>query len=135
MARPLSTEARDKMVLAAQQLIGDHGVEGFTVDEVARRSGVAKTTIYRHFPNPNDLAIEAIDCMVEPFEEFDTGELRGDLLAFFGQVLPHMHEPEMREAMGASMRARVARFYDQEDMVRSYHDIYTSRLPVGTREG
>ncbi len=112
MARPLSTEARDKMVLAAQQLIGDLGVEGFTVDEVARRSGVAKTTIYRHFPNPNDLAVEAIDCMVEPFEEFDTGDLRTDLLGFFGQVLPHMHEPEMREAMAGlfSLAARQPEF-------------------------
>lgn len=108
MARPLSTEARDKMVLAAQSIIGEFGVDGFTIDEVARRSGVAKTTIYRHFPDANGLAIEALDCMVEPFEEIDTGTLRGDLLAFLEQILPHMHTPEIREAM-AGMFAITAR--------------------------
>ena len=35
------------------------GVIGFTIDEVARRSGVAKTTIYRHWLSRQALVLEA----------------------------------------------------------------------------
>src|ERR1039458_3180617 len=40
--------SRDRVLTTAFELLSEGGVGGFTVDEVARRSGVAKTTIYRH---------------------------------------------------------------------------------------
>ncbi|MCP5033936.1 MAG: TetR/AcrR family transcriptional regulator, partial [Actinomycetia bacterium] len=38
MARPLSAEARDKILSAAGEILLDTGVSGFTVDAVVRRS-------------------------------------------------------------------------------------------------
>ena len=57
MGRPLSDEARERMLRAALEVVLEIGVPGFTIDEVARRSGVAKTTIYRHFDSRNDLLV------------------------------------------------------------------------------
>jgi AcrR family transcriptional regulator len=37
----------------------ESGVGGVSVDEVSRRSGVAKTTIYRHWKTRSDLLIDA----------------------------------------------------------------------------
>ncbi|KHF34924.1 Bacterial regulatory protein, tetR family [Paenibacillus sp. P1XP2] len=42
--------SRHNVLTTAFELLSEGGVNGFTVDEVARRSGVAKTTIYRHWP-------------------------------------------------------------------------------------
>lgn len=99
MPRPLSGAARDKMIAAAQDVIAEHGVDGFTVDEVARRSGVAKTTIYRHFESGAALAVHALDRMIEDFPSFDTGSLRGDLEAFLHGILGHINDPAIRQAM------------------------------------
>jgi AcrR family transcriptional regulator len=95
MSRPLSEEARRKAQLAAQEVIAEHGIEGFTVDAVARRSGVAKTTIYRHWPSSEALLLDAIDCMVTEFPTPDTGSFIGDLREFLGVLLPAVADPAM----------------------------------------
>lgn len=80
MARPRSAEARRKALDAAALVVAAEGVSGFTVDEVARRSGVAKTTIYRNWSSVDELLFDALDRSIKPEPEPDTGSLRGDLL-------------------------------------------------------
>lgn len=99
MARPRSEAARQKVLDAAQAVLGDAGVDGFTVEEVVKRSGVAKTTIYRHWPNGNQLMLETLDCMVHPFPTPNTGSLRGDLEAFMGHMLPVVSDPATEQMM------------------------------------
>lgn len=88
MARPRSEEAREKMVVAATSVVLDAGVAGFTIDEVARRSGVAKTTIYRHFPDTSELLVTAVDRTVVYPDAPDTGSMRGDIIELLRRVLP-----------------------------------------------
>lgn len=83
MPRPLSSAARQKAIDAGAELLAEAGIEGFTVDEVARRSGVAKTTLYRHWSSGNELLMAALDCHVERIPSPDTGTLHGDLVALF----------------------------------------------------
>ena len=90
MARTLSAAARAKMLEAAQQIITTEGIGACTIDAVARRSGVAKSTIYRHFANADDLAVTAINEMIEIVATPDHGSFRDDLqsivIAFRGVV-------------------------------------------------
>lgn len=67
------------MVSTAQQIVIGEGVDACTIDEVARRSGVAKSTIYRHFANADELAISAVDEMIQETAAPDTGSFREDL--------------------------------------------------------
>lgn len=69
---------------------------GLTADRVARRSGVAKTTIFRHFSSVHDLVVAALDDMVNPVATPDTGSLRGDLIELFGSRLPLSGDPRFR---------------------------------------
>lgn len=108
MARPRSEAARTKVVSAAQDLIAEVGVEGFTVDAVAARSGVAKTTIYRHFSSGDELLIHAIDCTVEAFATPNTGSVRADLIAIYEQVVPVMADPSMFAMMMGVMAKAAA---------------------------
>lgn len=81
MPRPLSFAARTKMLHAARELLASDGLDACTVEEVSRRSGVAKTTIYRHFGSADELAVDALSQMIEEIEEPDLGSLRADLRA------------------------------------------------------
>jgi AcrR family transcriptional regulator len=68
--------------LAANELLAERGLVDLTIDEVAHRAGVGKTTIYRRWPSKGTLVFEAfaIDFLNrQPLP--DTGSLRGDLLA------------------------------------------------------
>lgn len=82
--------SRDRVLSTTFELLGESGVGGFTVDEVARRSGVAKTTIYRHWRSRETLVIDACSRISDDQEVPDTGSLEGDLTAILtniGQLL------------------------------------------------
>jgi AcrR family transcriptional regulator len=96
MARELSTTARAKMLSAAADVVVDLGIGRFAVDEVARRSGVAKTTIYRHFPEAKALLVAALDAAMHAPPVPDTGSLRNDLLAYLDSVRPHFADRRLR---------------------------------------
>ena len=51
-----SERARDEVLQATADLVAEVGLERITIDEIAARSGVAKTTIYRHWPSKQALA-------------------------------------------------------------------------------
>lgn len=83
MARPRSEEARRRAVEATVDVLLDLGVDGLTVEEVASRSGVAKSTIYRHFGCREHLLAEAVrSCIVEQPTP-DSGSFEQDLTELF----------------------------------------------------
>jgi AcrR family transcriptional regulator len=97
MARPLSDDAREAMVAGARALIATEGVHACTVEAVARRTGIAKTTIYRHLGNQDGLVLAALDGMVKATPAPDTGSLRGDLRVIQERYLRVADDPRMRE--------------------------------------
>lgn len=78
--------SRDRVLTTAFELLGERGVGGFTVDEVARRSGVAKTTIYRHWPSRETLVIDACSRISDEQEVPDTASLAGDVTAILTNI-------------------------------------------------
>ena len=78
--------SRSRVLTTAFELLSESGVGGFTVDEVSRRSGVAKTTIYRHWPSREALVIDAASRISAEQEVPDTGSLEGDVTAILGNL-------------------------------------------------
>lgn len=108
MPRPLSQSARAKMVAASRDVLLERSVDGFTVDEVARRSGVAKSTIYRHFCSVDELMLACIDDLIGTIDPPDTGTLRGDLRAVVNRFLAVASVPAYRDVFVSMLnRARV----------------------------
>jgi AcrR family transcriptional regulator len=66
---------------ATYELLTEAGLSGVSVDEVSRRSGVAKTTIYRYWPTRAALLLEACVQCAPRLQAPNTGSLRGDLIA------------------------------------------------------
>ena len=82
--------SRDRVLATAFDLLSENGVGGFSIDEVARRSGVAKTTIYRHWPSREALVLDAASRISAEVEVPDTGSLESDvtvILANLGHLL------------------------------------------------
>ena len=54
-------EARERILDTAYELFAHHGVRAVGVDEVIERAGVAKATLYRHFPSKDDLVLAFLE--------------------------------------------------------------------------
>lgn len=50
-----NSSARERILEAAHDLISRRGVRDVGIDEVIGQAGVAKATLYRHFPSKDDL--------------------------------------------------------------------------------
>ncbi|HWC34812.1 MAG TPA: TetR/AcrR family transcriptional regulator [Mycobacteriales bacterium] len=48
------TDARDRVVAAAEECFAQYGVAKTTVEDVARRAGLSRASVYRHFPGGRD---------------------------------------------------------------------------------
>jgi AcrR family transcriptional regulator len=53
--------ARQRVLDTAYDLFSTRGIRGVGVDEVIERAGVAKATLYRHFPSKNDLVLAFLE--------------------------------------------------------------------------
>jgi TetR/AcrR family transcriptional regulator, regulator of autoinduction and epiphytic fitness len=54
-------QAREDAIIAAvNRLLADKGFDAMTVDEVAAEVGIAKASLYKHFPSKEDLAATAM---------------------------------------------------------------------------
>jgi AcrR family transcriptional regulator len=83
VARPRSEQANRAALDATVELLLESGVEGLTLEEVAARSGVAKSTLYRHFGGREALISQAAQRCVVEHPTPDTGGLEGDLRFLF----------------------------------------------------
>jgi AcrR family transcriptional regulator len=74
--------SKETVLAVTHQMMSETGLSGVSIDEVSKRSGVAKTTIYRHWPSRADLLLEACSKLGSKLEAPDTGSFRGDIEGF-----------------------------------------------------
>jgi AcrR family transcriptional regulator len=81
---PKHTRKTERAILdATRELLAEGGVHHLTVEGVAARSGVAKTTIYRRWRSKDELALAVLLDMVEQIVEIpDVGDVRTELITF-----------------------------------------------------
>lgn len=91
--RPRSSAADRAILSATLELLDKVGFETMSMEGVAARAGVAKTTVYRRWPSKEALVVAAIQQLqsrVAPL--VDTGDLRRDLLT----LARNLENPEAR---------------------------------------
>jgi AcrR family transcriptional regulator len=78
-----SEDARDAVLAAAIELVEELGYQAVTIERIAARADVAKSTIYRWWKSKALLVMDAYRTAVEQrMPEPDTGSVAGDLAAF-----------------------------------------------------
>ena len=79
--RPRSEQAEQAIIEATLDLFAEKGFEGVCVEVVAARAGVGKATIYRRWPNKEELLLAAFASLKSPLPEPKGVSVRDDLLA------------------------------------------------------
>ncbi len=90
--RPRSMEAHQAILDATLSLLSTQGFESMSIEEVAARAGVGKTTIYRWWDSKEALALEALQHLYAQCPIIDTGNLRHDLIAMIEDFVQFMEE-------------------------------------------
>ncbi len=83
-------------------LLAERGYDGVTFEEVARRAGASKATLYRRWKSRREMVVAALKAGPagrERADGIDTGSLRGDLLALCGRLLATMRSADGRTAL------------------------------------
>ncbi|MGA8115159.1 MAG: TetR/AcrR family transcriptional regulator [Actinocatenispora sp.] len=95
--RPGGRTARTREAVRSATIveIGEHGYDGLTVEGVAARSGVHKTTVYRRWGSVQGLVVDALAmAAADPWQVPDTGSIAGDLRGLARAVLDTFTDPE-----------------------------------------
>jgi len=84
--RPRSVRADREILRAATEILEVKGVGGLSIEEVAARASVGKTTIYRRWSSRGTLALDAFLVAFDGQQSLpDTGTFSGDLRLAFGR--------------------------------------------------
>ena len=110
VGRPRSVAADTAILDATVELFADLGFEGVSIEAVAERAGVAKSTVYRRYPTKIDLVMAAWeDCSSGPATAVDTGSLTDDLVAAAQHLRAVFTESRLGRAVPSALAAK-ARF-------------------------
>ncbi|PZD73584.1 putative HTH-type transcriptional regulator [Acaryochloris thomasi RCC1774] len=77
--RPRSVQSEQAILQATLELLGEVGFDGMSMDAIASRARVGKTTIYRRYSNKEELVADAIERIREDITIPDTGSLERDI--------------------------------------------------------
>jgi len=108
--RPGGRTARTRAAVL-QAVVGeliDHGYAGTTVERVAARAGIAKTTIYRRWDSLDGLLADLMtEQAAREIAVPDEGDLDGDLRALARGVVASLQDPAIKAALASMVAAAV----------------------------
>jgi AcrR family transcriptional regulator len=118
MPRPAK---RDELIDLAMQIFNRHGYHATGVDRIMEETGIAKTTLYRHFGSKEELIAAALAKgdeeardQLRHFVETASSDPRERLLATFGQLEVWLEDCEFK---GCPFIAAAAEYTGRNDAV------------------
>lgn len=141
---PRVVRSRDRVLAATLELLTESGLSDLTIDEIASRSGVAKTTIYRHWSDRTTLVVDACMRMTDGDQDPpDTGSLEGDLESLLAELADLLHTARWSSIMPSIMDSaeRDQRIADLHSRLQIWHAapmravleraVHRGQLPAG----
>lgn len=102
-----NARVRAQILDATAQLVARDGIAGFRYDEVAEFAGVHRASVYRNWPDREELVVEALLRYVEDLASVaDTGDLHRDLVDFLVALAGALETPFGRTLEQAVQPAR-----------------------------
>jgi len=80
VGRPRSTQSHQAILEATLALFVEEGLQGLSMEAIAERAGVGKTTIYRRWSSKEEVIKDAFDLLRAGKPLPHTGNIRDDLL-------------------------------------------------------
>lgn len=119
LGRPRSDKSHQAMLQAALEMLAEVGFDGISIEAIASRAGVGKTTIYRRYSGKAELIADAIESMREEVLIPDTGHLTSDIDKLIENAAQISLNPLGRQTVSmiissASSNAEFAQIYWQK---------------------
>ena len=136
---PRVARSRARMVAAATDLMVESGPRGVTVDAVAERSGVAKSTLYRHWSSVHELLLDVMRANIPPAAAVDLDHgFEAALGAWVDQGVATLTAPEWARILPALLELR-RHSPDMAELLETDFEeklvTLTSILDLGVAEG
>lgn len=116
---PRAERSRAAALAAARRLLLAEGRDGVTPSRVAEVAGVGRATVYRHWPDPLALLVEAAAPPPSPGPPAPSGDLAADLAA----RLDALRRGLEGAPLAAVFAMLVERAEHQPDLARLQHDL------------
>jgi AcrR family transcriptional regulator len=127
--RPRSVESHQAILEATLELMAKDGIQGTSIEAIAARAGVGKTTIYRRWSSKEDLMVDALSEVHMQLKLVDTGNLRADLTALLKEMLQHLEQETSHPLMGELMFRVLGEAKTHPEFFQVLHDrVYAPRL-------
>jgi AcrR family transcriptional regulator len=120
MARGPSARAHNQVLDAAIELFSGRGIDNTTMDAISEASGVSKATIYKHWSDKDQLALDVLARLSSDLPQFDSGDVKEDIVQLLdhrapesrcelqNRMVPHfMAHAARNPEFGAAWRARI----------------------------
>ncbi|MDX2272180.1 MAG: TetR/AcrR family transcriptional regulator [Cyanobacteriota bacterium] len=114
--RPRSPQSHQAILQATLDLLAEVGFDAMSIDAIAARAGVGKTTIYRRYSGKEELVADAIESLRQDVVIPDTGQMGSDLDALIENAAQIMLSPLGRQTVAmiissASNNSQFAQIY------------------------
>jgi AcrR family transcriptional regulator len=103
--RPRSVKSHQAMLQATLELLTEVGFDRMSIEAIANRAKVGKTTIYRRYKSKEELVADAIENVREEIDIPDTGSLWGDIDAIVEKASEISLSPLGRKTVAAIVSA------------------------------
>ncbi|MFI1708805.1 TetR/AcrR family transcriptional regulator [Streptomyces griseoruber] len=90
---PRALRSRAAALAAATELLVEGGPENVTHATVAKRAGIGRATVYRHWPDQQALLLDALAGDVRPLLAFDDSPVRDQLVSQAEQMAHRLNQP------------------------------------------
>ncbi|MCC5657380.1 TetR/AcrR family transcriptional regulator [Nostoc sp. XA010] len=97
--RPRSIQADQAIVEATLDLLAEVGYESMSIEAIASRAGVGKTTIYRRYTSKEELVADAIESLRDDLVIPDTGKFWGDMNILINNAAKKIDSPLGRQTL------------------------------------
>ncbi|MCW2882806.1 MAG: transcriptional regulator, TetR family [Sphaerisporangium sp.] len=102
--RPRSEKAEKAIIDAAIDMIAEGtGVAELSIEAIAARAGVGKTTIYRRWSNKEDLVVDALATLKAPMPELEGKSVREDVIRYLAGMQQETHHRRTRCIMNIAL--------------------------------
>ena len=102
---PRVIRTRATVLAAAIDLLAERGYSGFSIEGIVERTGIAKTTLYRHWRTREDLLAAVIAELDGATTLPDTGSVRQDLHDLLARRVQAARTPRWERCMPALVEA------------------------------
>ncbi|MEH1883265.1 TetR/AcrR family transcriptional regulator [Nostoc sp.] len=97
--RPRSIHADQAILQATLDLLAEVGYQSMSIEAIASRAGVGKTTIYRRYTSKEELVADAIESFRDDSAIPDTGSFWGDMDILINNAAKKIDSPLGRQTL------------------------------------